>query len=142
MKSRDSILNFFYKVITLAFLFFSLTSCNKDQKTIKIDLTDPQYATLVGGAIYVYDKTVAICRADSDNGFTYRAAIRTCPYCGVAAIGGTFSKYQGFLFACSNCLSLWTSLGTSLRAPSILSKPLSLSVYPCTVSGNILTITQ
>jgi hypothetical protein len=142
MKNSNSILKFIYKVIPLIFLFSSLTSCNKEQNKIKIDLTDPQYAPLIAGAFYVYDKNIVICPSDSGSGFIYHAAIRTCPYCGVAAIAYTNANSLGFLFACSNCLSLWYSSGTPLRTPWELSKPLSLPVYPCTVSGHILTISQ
>jgi len=142
MKTRISTLNLISKVILLLFLFCWLTSCNKEQNNIRIDLTDPQYATLKGGAFYIYDKTIVICPPDSEYVFEYHAAIRNCPYCGVAAVAGVNSKYQGFLFSCSNCLSLWTSSGTPLRTPSDLTKPLSLTVYPCSVSGHILTITQ
>jgi hypothetical protein len=142
MKIRNSTLKFIYQVILLIFLFYSLTSCNKEQNKIKIDLTDPKYETLIGGATYVYDNSIVICPPDSVYVFSYHAAIKTCPYCGVDAIGGVNSKYQGFLFACSYCLSFWTSSGTPQKTPSDLTKPLSLTVYPCSLSGHILTITK
>lgn len=141
MKFRNSTLNFYY-VIPLILLFSWLISCSKEQDNIKIDLTDPQYATLIGGAFYIYDKTIVICPPDSEYVFEYHAAIRNCPYCGVDAIAGVNSKYEGFLFACSNCSSFWTSSGTLFKTSSDFIKPLSLTVYPCSVSGHTLTIKQ
>jgi len=142
MKIKNSTPKFIYQGFLLVFLFYLLTSCNKEQNKIKIDLTDPKYETLVGGAGYVYNNTISISPPDRAITFDYHAAVSTCPYCGVAAIGGVYSKYQGFLFACSNCLSFWTSSGTPQKTPSDLTKPLSLTVYPCSLSGHILTITQ
>ena len=142
MKIRNSTSKFIYQVILLIFLFYSLTSCNKEQNKFKItiDLTDPKYATLVGGAGYNYDNTIHISPPDGVITSEYHAAIVTCPDCGVDAIGGAYHKYMGFIFVCGNCPSYWSSSGTPLSDPSQKSKP--LTVFKCSLSGHILTITK
>lgn len=140
MNKREVIQRRFLAGVLLILLSFIIISCSKDENNepqviFKIDLTKPEYTTLlnVGSSVDIISKGIIIGNCGESQ-----------PYCSASDICNVEQsalKYQHAvpgMWKCPVCGSSWDYQGNKWTGPAVI----NLKVYTATKTGNTVTITD
>jgi Rieske Fe-S protein len=141
MNKGEVIQRRFLAGVSLILLSFIIISCSKDENNepqviFTIDLTKPEYATLlnVGSSVDIISKGIIICNCGETQQPDYCAA---SDLCNVDQSALKFQYGVPGMWKCSTCSSSWTYQGNIWTGPTTM----NLKVYSVVIKGNTLTIT-
>jgi len=141
MNKREVIQRRFLAGVLLILLSFIIIRCSKDENNepqviFTIDLTKPEYATLlnVGSSVDIISEGIIIGNTGDPPSSPYCVASDLCN------VEQSALKYQHAvpgMWKCPTCRSSWDYQGNIWTGPTTM----NLKVYSVVITGNTLTIT-